>query len=96
MGYQIRYNNVGKLPKTCRRSWTGWVAGFLVLVLLAGAITVKAVGLRWVEEVLLPGDPAVTAAALEAMAEELHAGKPLGEAITGFCEEIMRYAKAAE
>lgn len=96
MGYQIRYDSVGKLPQKRRRSRTGWLAGFLVIALLACAITVKTVGLKWVQEVLLPGDPAVTAAALEQMAEDLRAGDSLGEAITAFCEEIMKHAEAVK
>lgn len=41
------------------------------------------------EEILWPGDKAQTVAALEAMAEELGTGKTLGEAVEGFCREIL-------
>ena len=41
---------------------------------------------------LLPGDPAVTAAALENMAADLKAGQSVRDAITAFCAEIIAHA----
>jgi hypothetical protein len=45
-----------------------------------------------VQEVLLPGDPAVTAAALENMTEGLRSGESLLDAVTAFCREIIANA----
>ena len=68
-------------------------AALIVLVPLAGALTVKIVGLSWVQEVLLPGDPAVTAAALENMTDGLRSGDSLLDAVTAFCREIIANAQ---
>ena len=96
MGYQIEYPKIGKLPKAQKKSRTSMIAAILVLVLVAGALTVKTTGLTWVKEELLPGDPAVTAAALEGIAEELRNGGSLRNAIKAFCEEIVGHGLEAE
>lgn len=94
MAYNIRYVSFGeekKQPKDTQ--WRKRIsAGLLVVVLLIGAMTVKHRGLRWVTDYLLPGDPAVTAAALEDMVTDLKAGDNLYDAITAFCREIMEHA----
>ena len=68
-------------------------AVLIILVLIAGALTIKIVGLSWVQDVLLPGDPAVTAAALENMTEGLRSGESLLDAVTAFCREIIANAQ---
>ncbi|MBE6975951.1 MAG: hypothetical protein E7439_01985 [Ruminococcaceae bacterium] len=94
MSYRIEYGTSGDRRKPILRKKTvaAITAAALVFVLIAGALTVKIVGLTWVQEVLLPGDPAVTAAALENLAADLQSGEPLLEAITAFCREIIRHA----
>lgn len=94
MSYRITYTSFGeekKMPES-KRKWTGVAAAVLVMVLVIGAIAVKNTGLRWVQTFLLPGDPAVTAAALEDMVEDLKNGDSLGEAVTAFCREIVAHA----
>ena len=88
MAYRIQYDQV-KAPAAGKMDKRGWAAFAMVALLLAGAITVKVVGLTWVQEVLLPGDPAVTAAALEGVVEDLKAGEGLLAALTDFCRYIM-------
>ena len=99
MGYKIMYASFGeekKMPKG-RGSWNKVAALLLVAVLLLGAMTVKNKGLRWVKDYLLPGDPAVTAAALEDMVTDLREGDSLFDAVTAFCREIMAHGtKAAD
>ena len=90
MGYQIVYENIGKFPQPQRKKRTGIFVTVVVILLVLCAITVKTVGLEWVQEVLLPGDPHVTAAALENMVEGLRSGEGIVEAFKTFCEEIMR------
>jgi hypothetical protein len=63
------------------------------LLLVVAAVTVKSVGLQWVREVLLPGDPAVTAAALEGFVLDIKEGDTLVDAITAFCQEIVNGGK---
>lgn len=96
MGYRIEYETVGRHKQSSKKNWTGMTAGILVLLLVFGAMTIKTVGLEWVQEVLLPGDPDVTAAALENMVEDLKDGNSFGEAVTAFCKEIMKHAQICE
>ncbi len=92
MGYRIEYEKIGKISQRTEKRWTGVLMGTLVIVLVLGAIAVKTVGLEWVQEVLLPGDPDVTAAALEGMVEDLRSGEGIAEAFKAFCQEIIKNA----
>lgn len=96
MAYQIRYEKIGTKPEKSPKKWTGLIAAICVLALVTGAVTVKTVGLKWIQEVLLPGDPEVTAAALEGLVEDLKDGESLGRAVTAFCEEIMKNAEESQ
>ena len=95
MSYRIRYPSFEKekmyLKGKHRRA--GVVAGILTLILFFGAMSVKHKGLRWVQTYLLPGDPAVTAAALEDLAADLKEGENLKDAISDFCREIMAHGQ---
>ncbi len=92
MSYEIEYD-MQDLPKTVGkpRKASPWAILAVVLCLLL-ALGIKTLSLPWVQEVLLPGDPAVTAAALENMAQNLKNGDSLLEAVTAFCQEIVRNA----
>lgn len=94
MGYRIEYGSQGELrkPLKSKRSYSAIAATICVLALVAGAITVKHTGLTWVQEVLLPGDPAVTAAALENMVDNIKEGDSIADAVTTFCKEIVENA----
>ena len=96
MSYKIKYRSFGeekRMPKdTGRRKAVA--AAVLVLALVFGAMSVKLKGLFWVREYLLPGDPAVTAAALDGMAEDLRNGESLKDAIVAFCREIMAHGQS--
>ena len=94
MAYRIDYgtpirNTRAELRKNRIFSW---ITIICVLILVISAIAVKQQGLPWVETYLLPGDPAVTAAALDALAEDLRTGESLTQAISTFCREIMENA----
>ena len=91
MAYCITYESVKKPKSRFRLGRKGWVAIALVLVLVLGAMAVKSSGLDFVKTYLLPGDPAVTAAALEDMAEDLRQGESLFAALREFCEEIVEH-----
>ena len=96
MAYRIAYNSVGSVPEQKKRKWSSIISVILILALVMGALTVKAVGLPWIREVLLPGDPDVTAAALEQVAEDLRCGVPLYDAVKTFCLEIMEHGSRCE
>ncbi len=93
MGYQISYNNVaapeikdGKRPKR-------FTAAILVLIVVVLALAFQAIELPWVQNYLIPGDDAVTAAALEGMVKDFKEGASFIDAITAFCEEIIAHAQ---
>ena len=92
MGYRIEYEKIGKLPRPLRKNRAGIVATMVIILLVLCAITIKTIGLEWVQEVLLPGDPDITAAALEKMAADLKEGEGIVEAFKTFCEDIIRNA----
>ena len=92
MGYQIVYESVGKIPQQKRQRRTSIFAIAIVIMLVLCAITIKTVELEWVQEVLLPGDPDITAAALDNMVADLRSGEGIVEAIKTFCMEIMENA----
>lgn len=92
MGYRIEYESIGRIPRQQRKKGTGVLFAAIVILLVLGAIAVKTVGLEWVQEVLLPGDPDVTAEALENMITGLQEGAGIIEAFKTFCKEIMENA----
>ena len=93
MSYKIAYASFGeekKMPKAGQ--WKkGIGAVLLVTALVIGAITVKSKALPWLQGYLLPGDPAVTAAALEGMVTDLREGDSLYNALKTFCQEIVAH-----
>ena len=95
MGYKITYCSFGeekKQPKQ-KQAWKRFTAVGLVMMLVLGALAVKHTELPWVQKYLLPGDPAVTAAALEGMLADLKDGDSLKDAVTAFCREIVEHAE---
>ena len=95
MGYRIEYESHGDVrkPLKLRHSRANISIIVLVLALVAGAMAIKHTGLTWVQEVLLPGDPAVTAAALENMVDNIKSGDSIPEAVATFCQQIVDNAK---
>ena len=91
MAYRITYEFVGKRKNRFQVGRKGWISSTLVLALVFGAMTLKNNGLDFVKTYLLPGNPTVTAAALENMAEDLRQGESFIAAFRAFCEEIMEH-----
>lgn len=92
MGYRITYENGTirkKTVRTWRIHWKRWsvamasVALALMLILPGGRLAIR--------DLLLPGDEAVTAAALEGMIEDIQDGDSVGEALETFCREILTH-----
>ena len=94
MAYRIDYGSAGnqRKPLQSKLSPTVIKSMLFVLTLVAGAVTIKVIGLEWVQNVLLPGDPAVTAAALQNMTDGRRSGDSLVDAVTTFCREIVANA----
>lgn len=86
MGYRVDYEPAKKR------------GGFLLPLAAVLAAAVLLVGLCWPEgaevlrDALVPGDPAVTAAALEEFAGEVHAGVPVGEALERMLAGLLEEA----
>ena len=95
MPYRIDYTagNSRRKPLRTKLPPAAIKAAIVVVALILCAITIKIVGLNWVQDVLLPGDPAVTAAALENMTDGLRSGDSLLGAVTTFCKEIIANAQ---
>ena len=95
MGYRIDYSTAGSLrqPLKKKTSWAAFAALVCVLGLVFGAMLIKNTAFAWVKMYLLPGDPAVTAAALDEMVEGLKRGQGVMDAVTAFCREILAHAQ---
>ena len=95
MAYRIDYSSAGNQRKPLRKNIPTPVikTTLFVLALVAGAVAMKVVGLTWVRDVLLPGDPEITANALQNMTDNLRSGESLLDAVTAFCREIIANAQ---
>lgn len=90
MGYRVEYETVSKVrrmeQKTARVPALT-AAAFLLFLILVVNFWPK--GKAVLQEILIPGDPAVTVAALEDLAEELETGAPLSDALENFCRTVV-------
>lgn len=87
LGYRITYGEnaekkelAGKKRKLPLR-WIG--AGLLVIAMLIPSVRNGA------RDALLPGNSEVTAAAVEALVEDLRSGDSVSEAVSAFCAYII-------
>lgn len=87
MGYQIRYEGTESKRPAGKRFAAGLGAAVLATVVLAACLWPQA-GQR-VRQVVFPGDPALTAAAMEELSQELKTGVPLSQAWRQFCRSIL-------
>lgn len=65
----------------------------VMITTAAVCIAMTAVCLLWGTQWLLPGDPQVSGAALENMADSLQNGESLADAVVAFCQEIVANAQ---
>ena len=94
MAYKVQYG-ASRHDKVSRGvALRRWVPLVLAVVLLLGGFLLMRQGASF--DWLLPGDPRVTAVALEELRENLRAGEPLGESVTAFCREIIDGAALVE
>ena len=88
MVYRIDYIPVGKRRYSTGRKAALWLLPTLTVLLLlaaAFALSFHYGSADW----LLPGDPAVTRAALTDLIESLKAGELFPDAVTAFCREVL-------
>lgn len=89
MGYMIEYGcgSGVKLPIKKKKRFALPIAIFL-MACLAGAMLVPRARIT-VRDLLLPGDGAVTAEALQNLASDLKSGEAFSDAVTAFCHQIL-------
>lgn len=95
MAYRVEYGNNPKLrvPGNQRK----WFKAALIASGVIAGVALAWYGLQAVElQNLLPGNPAVTGAALDTMVDNLQKGHPAIECFTAFCEEIVSHAQFLE
>lgn len=88
MGYKIVYAQEPKKRRLRRKKW------IIPAAVILGLIAVKWLG--WDEQIrywLLPGDPEVTAMALEDLARQMREGASAAQVWTAFCREIIAGAQ---
>ena len=94
MGYRVDYQPVNKVRGLEKRTARAPALAALCLVLFCLLVnSIWPRGAEVMRELLIPGNPAVTVAALEDFAEELKAGEALPSALEGFCRKVIREAE---
>lgn len=89
MAYRIQYEAIGSAKPAFIKKYGMFV---FVVFLLVTTVTVSVAhfyGAQWAMHLLFPGDPQVTAAALEGLAEALQQGTSVMDAITAFCRAVI-------
>lgn len=97
MGYRVEYEPVKKVRGAEKR--TSRVAALTAVSLALFGILVCSFwdrGREVLQDLLLPGDGAVTAAAMEDLVRDLQTGLPLGEAVEGFCRTVIGEAELVQ
>lgn len=87
MPYRIDYGPMKKVRGAEKRRSPRAALGALCLLILLG-LALWPRGARALRAVLIPGDPAVTVAALENLAGELRSGADVQEALEAFCAQV--------
>ena len=85
MAYKITYPSVGKRQFPTRKPLPTWALPVGLISAILVGITIYNGSANW----LLPGDPAVTEAAIKEMIEKLSQGEQFSDAVTAFCKEII-------
>ena len=95
MGYHIQYGQTMVKEEIKSKSYskrTKYIVGIAATVALC-MIFVWAGGTKWLRALFIPGDPDVTQAAFAGFVSDIRSGSSMGEAVTGFCREIIEGAK---
>ena len=91
MGYRVEYfpEKERAQEKTVQKSYVWRFCALFFALFLVLSISFWPEGRETLQKLLFSGDVAVTTAALENLAWELELGEPIGEALEGFCREII-------
>jgi len=93
MGYRIEYGQqIIRKQISNRTKKRGKTAAVVTVAML----TIGILGAKFNPEVLLPGDKAVTAMALQTLVEDLKTGERFADAVTTFCITIVENGSGYE
>ena len=96
MGYRIVYGPMKKARGVERRySRLAALTGLFLVLFAAAVCCFWPEGAAVLRDWLLPGDPAVTAAAMEELSDSLRTGEDLFHALRTFCIRILEGAGLA-
>ena len=91
MGYRVDYGPVRKIRGMEKRfSRPAALTGLFFFAFLLLTAFQWPEGMRLLWDLVVPGDPAVTAAALEELTEELRAGESAAESLGLFLRRILK------
>lgn len=90
MSYRIDYQGPKKVRGMEKKTASiPALTGLCVLMVLTAAFALWPRGLETLRGLLIPGEAAVTAGALEEFAGALGAGESVRSAFLGFCRQVM-------
>lgn len=94
MSYRVEYEPMTKRKKASDRFGLRqiWLTVLCFLLFLQLVHSFWPGGKEVLQEALWPGDPVITRQAAEDFVAALRYGEPLGEAVQGFCREILQGA----
>ena len=94
MGYRVEYGPVKKVRGLEKRvSRRSALTGLCLLLFVLLVCTCWPEGAEALRKLVFPGDPAVTAAALEALTCELRSGEAVSDSLRNFCLQILEGAE---
>ena len=94
MSYDIRYGQtieMKRMKTSPINRHRKAIAAALILIVIITALA-WAGRSSWFQDLLIPGDEAVTRAAFGGFVDDIEAGTPMVEAVTVFCREILKGA----
>ncbi len=90
MGYRVDYGPVRKIRGMEKRfSRPAALTGLFFFVFLLMTAFLWPEGVQVLRDLVVPGDPAVTAAAVEALTDDLRSGAPAMETIYQFLQRML-------
>lgn len=90
MSYKIQYKTVGRKRYAKYKPTFRLTRRRAVLLVLATALLFFSFHFSRVRYLFLPGDPVVTEQAIGNMVDALQSGESVGDAVTAFCQEIIK------
>ena len=98
MGYHIQYGKtIVKTamlePSAAKKKQPLWILILLVITVLGYTMQSN---MDILHDYILPGDPEITAAAFDALVDDIRQGERFGDAVTTFCLEIIENANIPE